>query len=149
MAKVLLVEDDPWMRDVLRELLADEGHTVICAPSGEDGLQMAREIIPRIITLDVVMSGLSGWDVLSRLRAEPRLASIPVIMLTVMDNRNHGFLLGAAEYLSKPVDRNRLVEVLTRFRRHGNPGSALVIEDDFHARRILSTALRGEGLKVD
>ena len=146
---VLAIDDDPSVHDLLRRSLMRHGFRVESAYSGEEGLRLARKLHPEAITLDVLMHGIDGWGVLRALKADHEISQIPVIMLTVMDNRNHGFLLGAAEYLSKPVDRNRLVEVLTRFRRHGNPGSALVIEDDFDARRILSTALRGEGWKVD
>jgi CheY-like chemotaxis protein len=146
---VLAIDDDPSVHDLLRRSLMRHGFRVESAYSGDEGLRLARKLQPEAITLDVLMHGIDGWGVLRALKADHEISQIPVIMLTVMDNRNHGFLLGATEYLSKPVDRNRLVEVLTRFRRHGNPGSALVVEDDFDARRILSTALRGEGWKVD
>jgi signal transduction histidine kinase/DNA-binding response OmpR family regulator len=146
---VLAIDDDASVHDLLRRSLIRHGFRVESAYSGDEGLRLARKLHPDAITLDVLMQGIDGWGVLRALKADHEVAHVPVIMLTVMDNRNHGFLLGATEYLSKPVDRHRLVEVLTRFRRHGNPGSALVIEDDFDARRVLSTALRGEGWKVD
>jgi CheY-like chemotaxis protein/anti-sigma regulatory factor (Ser/Thr protein kinase) len=146
---VLAIDDDPSVHDLLRRSLMRHGFRVESAYSGDEGLRLARKLHPEAITLDVLMHGIDGWGVLRALKADREISQIPVIMLTVMDNRNHGFLLGATEYLSKPVDRNRLVEVLTRFRHHGNPDSALIIEDDFDARRILSTALRAEGWKVD
>ncbi|HEX6546532.1 MAG TPA: response regulator [Bryobacteraceae bacterium] len=146
---VLAIDDDPSVHDLLRRSLMRHGFRVESAYSGDEGLRLARKLHPEAITLDVLMHGIDGWGVLRALKADHEISQIPVIMLTVMDNRNHGFLLGATEYLSKPVDRNRLVEVLTRFRGHKNPGSALVIEDDFDARRILSSALRTEGWKVD
>lgn len=146
---VLAIDDDPSVHDLLRRSLLRHGFRVESAYSGDEGLRLARKLHPEAITLDVLMPGMDGWGILRALKADHEISQIPVIMLTVMDNRNHGFLLGATEYLSKPVDRNRLVEVLTRFRSHGNPSSALIIEDDFDARKILSTALRAEGWKVD
>jgi CheY-like chemotaxis protein len=95
------------------------------------------------------MQGIDGWSVLNALKADHEVNRIPVIMLSVMDNRNQGFLLGATEYLAKPIDRTRLIEVLSRYRKHGRPGSALVVEDDFDARRIMATALRADGWAVD
>jgi CheY-like chemotaxis protein len=95
------------------------------------------------------MRGMDGWGVLNALKADRDLRGIPVIMMTVLDNRNQGFLLGATEYLSKPIDRARLVEVLSRYRHHGRPSSALVVEDDFDSRRILSGALKSEGWIIE
>jgi CheY-like chemotaxis protein/CHASE3 domain sensor protein len=146
---VLAIDDDPSVHDLLKRTLVRHGFIVESAFSGEDGLRMARKLKPDAITLDVLMQGIDGWSVLSALQADHEVNRIPVIMLTVMDNRNNGFLLGATEYLAKPIDRTRLVEVLSRYRRHGRPGSALVVEDDFDARRIMKTALQGEGWIVD
>jgi CheY-like chemotaxis protein len=146
---VLVIDDDPSVHDLLKRSLVRHGFRVESALSGEDGLRMARKLHPDAITLDVLMQGMDGWSVLNALKADHDLARIPVIMLSVMDSRNYGFLLGATEYLSKPVDRAKLVEVLSRYHRHGIAGSALLVEDDEHARRVVAGALRSEGWKVD
>jgi DNA-binding response OmpR family regulator len=92
------------------------GYHVVSAPSGDEGLRLAREIRPSIITLDVVMPGMSGWDVLSQLKREPDLASIPVIMITIVDHEALGLARGASNYLIKPIDRDRLAGALDRYR---------------------------------
>jgi signal transduction histidine kinase/CheY-like chemotaxis protein len=146
---VLAIDDDPSVHDLLRRSLIRYGFRVESAYSGDDGIRMARRLRPDAITLDVLMQGIDGWSVLRSIKADHEISHIPVIMLTVMDNRNHGFLLGATDYLSKPIDRGKLIGVLGRYRPRGVPGTALVIEDDFDARRIISTALKAEGWKVD
>lgn len=146
---VLAIDDDNSVHDLLRRTLERHGFHVESAYSGEEGLRLARKLHPDAITLDVLMRGMDGWGVLNALKADPDVCGIPVIMMTVLDNRNQGFLLGATEYLAKPIDRARLVEVLSRYRRHGHSSSALVVEDDSDSRRILSGALKSEGWTVE
>jgi CheY-like chemotaxis protein len=88
----------------------------ISASSGEEGLRLAREIRPSIITLDVIMPGLSGWDVLTQLKADPQLQSIPVIIITIVDDESVAVAKGADNYLVKPIDRDRLALVLEEYR---------------------------------
>ena len=111
-----MIDDDPAVRDIVQRFLVREGFRVALAAGGEEGLRLARELRPDVITLDVVMPGLDGWGVLSALKADPDLSDIAVIMLTMMDDRGLGYALGAAEYLVKPVDRERL---LAAVRKHG------------------------------
>ena len=101
------------------------------------------------ITLDVVMPGMDGWAVLAALKADPDLADIPVVMLTMVDDRNKGFRLGAADYLMKPVDPDRLTAVLRR--HHGDPAArrVLVVDDDADLRRRLRGLLEKDGWAVD
>jgi CheY-like chemotaxis protein/anti-sigma regulatory factor (Ser/Thr protein kinase) len=146
---VLAIDDDASVHDLLKRTLERHGFHVESAYSGEEGLRLARKLHPDAITLDVLMRGMDGWGVLNALKADRDISGIPVIMMTVLDNRNQGFLLGATEYLSKPIDRARLIEVLSRYRRHGRPSSALVVEDDFDSRRILTSALKFEGWAVE
>ena len=87
---------------------------MVAAASGEEGLRLARELRPAAITLDVMMPGMDGWTVLAALKADPALADIPVIMLTIVDDRNLGYALGAADYLTKPIDRERLAAAAQR-----------------------------------
>ena len=139
---VLVIDDDPAMHDMVRRTLEKEGIAVIPALSGEEGLELARQLKPAVITLDVMMPGSDGWNVLRALKADPDLAAIPVVMLTIIDDKNMGFSLGASEYLTKPVDRERLIRVIRRFRHEGG-GRALVVEDDEAARDRMRELLRG------
>jgi signal transduction histidine kinase/CheY-like chemotaxis protein len=146
---ILAIDDDPSVHDLVKRTLLKHGFAVESAYSGEDGLRQARKLRPDAITLDVLMRGMDGWAVLSALKSDHEVNHIPVIMLTVMDNRNQAFLLGATEYLSKPVNRSKLIEVLSRYRHQRHPGRVLVVEDDFDARRIITNALQSDGWVVD
>ena len=145
---VLVIDDDPAVRNLMHRFLAKEGFRVEEAPAGDVGLRMAREVQPDVITLDVMMPGLDGWSVLTALKADPALAGIPVVMLTILDDRNVGFALGASEYLTKPIDRPLLVSVLRRYRRGAGERPVLVVEDDPAARAILRRTLEQEGWRV-
>jgi CheY-like chemotaxis protein len=133
---------------LVTRFLAKEGFRVVTASDGDEGLTRARELRPDLITLDVLMPGLDGWSVLAALKAEPTLADIPVIMLTMADDRNQGFALGASEYLTKPLDRGRFAAILQKYRRRGVCCSALVVEDEEATRRALCETLEGEGWDV-
>ncbi len=144
---VLVIDDDPATRDLLARMLGKEGFRVLEAANGEDGIRLARAERPDAITLDVLMPGLDGWGVLAALKDDPALASIPVVMLTVTDERNLGFALGAAEYLTKPIERARLSAVLARYRRAPGAG-VLIVEDDADTRAVLRRSLEKEGWRV-
>jgi CheY-like chemotaxis protein len=141
---VLVIDDDPAFRDLVTRFLGKEGFRVVTASDGDEGLMRARQLLPDLITLDVMMPGLDGWSLLAALKAEPALADIPVIMLTMADDRNKGFALGASEYLTKPLDRGRLVAILQKYRGRGLFCSALVAEDDEVTRRVLRETLERE-----
>ena len=102
---ILVMDDDPVVRELLSRVLAKEGFRVVSAARGEDGLRLARQEQPQAITLDVMMPGMDGWAVLSALKADPDLAGIPVIMLSIVDDMRLGQALGASDYLTKPLDR--------------------------------------------
>jgi len=113
---VLVIDDDPAARGLLQKMLARDGFRVVTAADGKTGLAMARSKRPAAITLDVMMPGMDGWAVLTALKSDPDLTEIPVVMVTVLEDSQLGFALGAADYLTKPVERARLVEALTRDR---------------------------------
>ena len=121
---VLVVDDDPAARNLLARFLGREGFRVEEAADGETALRRARDARPHVITLDVLMPGMDGWAVLTALKADPAVAGIPVVMLSVVDEKHIGFALGAADFLTKPIERERLVAVL---RKHRTP-DALVSE---------------------
>ncbi|MFO0876346.1 MAG: response regulator [Gemmataceae bacterium] len=136
---VLIIDDDATIRHLLETFLQQEGFRVAQAANGADGLRLARELQPTVITLDVLMPDEDGWDVLGRLKNDPATRDIPVIMLTIMEERNRGFALGATEYVTKPIDWGRLGSILCRF----NPDQApiLIVEDDALQRGYLREGL--------
>jgi len=143
---VLVIDDDPAARNIARRLLTREGFGVIEAADGEAGLQLAREHHPDLITLDVLMPGMDGWAVLTALKADPALAEIPVILQSIIEDRNMGFALGASEYLTKPIDRKRLLALVRRHVATGGP--VLVVEDDGGTRDLLRRELDKAGWRV-
>ena len=145
---VLVIDDDAASRDLLRRHLAAEGVRVILAASGEEGLRLARDLRPAVVTLDVLMPGLDGWAVLAALKGDPATADIPVIMLTMLDDRDLGYSLGAADYLVKPIDRERLLAAVRKHARAADVRRALVIEDDPATREMLRRTLEREGWAV-
>jgi PAS domain S-box-containing protein len=146
--RVLVIDDDPAARDLMRRFLAREGFEPVVADSGETGLRLARETRPQVITLDVMMPKTDGWSVLQQLKADAELRDIPVIMVTIVDDKNLGYTLGAAEYLTKPVDRERLERVLNKYRCPSPPCPVLLIEDDETTRGMMRTMLEREGWRV-
>ena len=145
---VLVIDDDPTVRELLQRSLTREGIRVVSAAGGEEGLRLARELRPSAITLDVMMPGMDGWAVLTALKADADLADIPVIMLTIVEDKNLAYALGASDYLTKPVDRDRLVAVLQKYRGEDPSRLVLVVEDDAAAREILQHTLEKEGWTV-
>jgi PAS domain S-box-containing protein len=113
---LLVIDDDPEARALMRRFLGKEGFRIEEAADGETGIRMARELRPAVITLDVLMPGMDGWAVLGALKGDPELALIPVILATIVDEEHLGFALGASEYLTKPIDRERLVAVLEKYK---------------------------------
>jgi signal transduction histidine kinase/CheY-like chemotaxis protein len=146
--RVLVIDDDLNALDVMRRFLSKEGFDVLTAQGGREGLKLAREVRPSLITLDVLMPELDGWSVLRELKSIPELASIPVIMLTIVDERSKGYALGASEYITKPIDWTRLRAVLHRLNGSPSRRDILVIEDDEGTRRLLASTLADEGWRI-
>jgi CheY-like chemotaxis protein len=145
---VLVIDDDPIVRDLMTRLLSKEGFTVITAGDGREGLALAKRLLPGAITLDVLMPDTDGWAVLAALKDDAELAHIPVVMVTMTDDRRRGYTLGAADYLTKPVDPARLAAVLNRLASVDADASVLVVEDDPAARHLTTRLLVGEGCEV-
>jgi PAS domain S-box-containing protein len=146
---ILVIDDDPTSRELIARYLEEDGFPVVLADSGISGLRLAREVRPAAITLDVLMSDLDGWTVLAALKGDPELARIPVIMATVVDEKQHAVALGASGFLLKPVDRRDLIGLLEPF----SSGAAratrvLVVEDDENQRAVVRNALHGPGWSV-
>jgi len=145
---VLVIEDDPAARALISRVLNREGFEVSLAANGAEGLARVRELQPAVITLDVMMPGLDGWEVLGRLKADPATARIPVVMTTIVEDRNLGFALGAAEYFTKPLDWERFANVLRHYRPRTGTPSVLVVEDDPAGRDLLRRTLERHGWEV-
>lgn len=142
---ILVVDDDPSVRSLLARTIGNEGYRVIEAANGVDALALAREHRPEAITLDVMMPKLDGWDVLKALKGDALLRNIPVIMVTILNERGMAIPLGAADFVTKPIDRQRLTAIL---REHcSNPGnvSVLIVEDDASTRELLCHSLTSMG----
>ncbi len=144
-ATILVIDDDANVRDLMERTLTKDGYHVIAAADGARGLALANEGKPAVITLDVMMPGMDGWAVLTALKADPGTADIPVIMMTIVDDKNMGFALGAADYLTKPIDWPRLSAALKKHRRSAGPHTVLVVEDDPNTRDMLRRGMAKEG----
>jgi PAS domain S-box-containing protein len=139
---ILVIDDDHNARDLIKRSLESEGHNVTVAADGDEGLVLARSIKPSLITLDIIMPGRDGWSVLQELKDDPGLRDIPVIMVSMIDDKKMGSALGAVDHLSKPVDRSKLK---TLVKRYSKKGRALVVEDDDGTREVVSRALASIG----
>jgi PAS domain S-box-containing protein len=145
---VLVIDDDPSARELLQRFLRKEGFGVRTAADGEQGLATARLLKPSAILLDVMMPHVDGWAVLSALKEDPETAGIPVVMVTMVRERGLGFSLGAADYLTKPVEWPRLKSVLDRYRTAPGGCRALLVGPDAETRELLQRLLAEQGWSV-
>ena len=145
---ILVIDDDVTVQDLLRRSLNRDGFRVETAADGSSGLARARKLHPDIITLDVMMPGMDGWEVLAALKEDPETADIPVIVVSIVDERGLGFSLGAADYLTKPLDYSRLSSVVNRHAKVGQGQRVLVVEDDEATQELLQKRLTKEGWQV-
>jgi signal transduction histidine kinase/CheY-like chemotaxis protein len=145
--QVLVVDDDPTVRELMARHLTKEGFDVLTAAGGVEGLTQARRAHPAAITLDVMMPDIDGWTVLAAVKGDPTLADIPVVLVTIVDDRQRGYALGATDYLVKPVDRRRLVDSL-RALCHVAAGRILLVEDDAATRATIRQMLERDGWEV-
>jgi DNA-binding response OmpR family regulator len=140
------VEDDRHIADLLAQHLERAGYRTLVAHRGEDALRLAREERPQLITLDIYLPDVDGFTVLERLKADPATAEIPVIIVSVLADRQRGVRLGAVDVLGKPVDADRLLEVVAQYaRRHAR---IVIVDDDAGTRALLQDTLRGHGFEV-
>lgn len=144
---ILVIDDDPFMQDLVQRSLSRAGFRTIAAISGQEGVRLARETFPDVIILDVVMPDMDGWAVLSVLQADPLLAKIPVVMMTIVDDQSLGYALGAAEYLLKPINFDRLTNVLNKYRSQSS-NSILVIDDVATNREVVGRQLTQAGWQI-
>ena len=152
MQRVLVIEDDPVTAHLLRSQLVSAGYEVMVCDQPQNALELAAQFQPSAITLDVVMKPKNGWEVLSQLKQDVRTARIPLIVVSMIDQPGMGALLGADEYLVKPVDKTTLLAALQRHITSRAPAerkpSVLVVEDDTAASEILAEMLTSQGYAV-
>jgi signal transduction histidine kinase/CheY-like chemotaxis protein len=150
--EILVIEDDPSAVRLLREYLETAGYRVRVAATGELGLASAIEDRPAAIVLDVLLPGIDGWEVLRRLKADERVQDIPVVIVTVIEERDVGLALGAVDYLVKPIHREALLGCISRYVSNGieaeTPKRVLVVDDEPAALALIRSALEPEGVEV-
>jgi PAS domain S-box-containing protein len=145
---VVVIDDDPSTRDLLTRFLIKDGFSVKQAGDGKQGFQMVKQFKPRVVLLDVTMPKLDGWSVLRGLRADPELAATPVIMVTILDEYHLAFTLGATDYIQKPVEWERLRQIIEPFRQGKEQRPVLIVDDDEDARARLKSLLKRAGWPV-
>jgi signal transduction histidine kinase/CheY-like chemotaxis protein len=146
---VVVVEDDRRSFDLLRVYLEAAGARVVSARDGEEGLDTVRRLSPAGVVLDILLPGMDGWEVLARLKADPATAAIPVVVVSMLDERGRGFALGAAEYLVKPVSKDQLLAALHRVAAiPERPHTVVAIDDDPLAIELVRASLEPEGWTV-
>jgi signal transduction histidine kinase/DNA-binding response OmpR family regulator len=144
---VLIIDDEKPAHELLERELAGAGYHILHAAGGREGLKLAKQARPDVITLDIIMPDLDGWSVLKALKADPELCDIPVVLVTIMGDRDLGFALGAADYITKPFDREVLMRAVGRHVR-GDRAQVLVVDDDPKTRDMLRRTLQKAGWTV-
>tara|TARA_B100000073_G_scaffold151731_1_gene125174 strand:- start:16 stop:4962 length:4947 start_codon:yes stop_codon:yes gene_type:complete len=145
---VLVIDDDDNAQDMMKKFLEKQNVSILQAKSGETGLKLAAEYMPDAITLDVMMPEMDGWEVLTALQSNETTKNIPVIMLTMADEPDIGFSLGATDYLTKPVNWDQLSGILNRHKIESDSQSILIVEDDETTREMLKKSLASNDFKV-
>jgi PAS domain S-box-containing protein len=149
---VLVIDDQPDMFHILQQNLGDAGYQVVGALSGEEGIEKARSLHPFAITLDIMMPRKDGWQVLYELKNDAETKSIPVIILTIVDNKPMGFRLGASDYLVKPLSEKSVLDALERLAKSNggvHPHKLLVVDDDPKVADLVQQTLEGEDFVIE
>jgi signal transduction histidine kinase/DNA-binding response OmpR family regulator len=145
---VLVVDDDASALHIIGAHLTRDGYRVVYASSGAEALEQARTHRPAAITLDIMMPQMDGWSVLVELKKDPELAGIPVVIVSISNEKALGFSLGAAGMLTKPVDREELSDFVGRLTKSHASGTVLVVEDDSATRQLMERAIEKLGYGV-
>jgi signal transduction histidine kinase/CheY-like chemotaxis protein len=145
---VLVIDDERATHELLERELGARGYHVLHASGGREGLRLVQETRPDAITLDIIMPELDGWTVLRELKADSELRDIPVVLVTVLGDREMGYTLGAADYLTKPIDTDALLQALGRFLAVGRQAEVLIVDDDSATREMLRRTVAKRGWTV-
>jgi signal transduction histidine kinase/DNA-binding response OmpR family regulator len=145
---VIAIDDDPDMLTLLSRNLSREGYAVVTASTGQEGIRLVNELQPVAVTTDILMPGMDGWMVMDAIKSNPATSKIPVILVSVSDTRDMGVSLGAFEFVSKPVDWNRMAIILRGIAATAS-GHLLVVEDDADMRALWLRNLAKDGYSVE
>jgi DNA-binding response OmpR family regulator len=145
---LLAIDDDPEVHQLIRDSLAGTAYTVVTAASGDEGLAIARKLKPAVVTLDIMMPHQDGWSILQKFKGDPQLSGIPVIILSIVENKALGFALGVADYLVKPFERRALLKKLHTLEEIGGK-TVLVVDDDEGICSMVELGLKSEGYRVE
>jgi len=150
---ILAVDDDPSVIYVLKKYLEGEGYQVVPAHNGAEAIRLAREVKPFAITLDIMIPGRDGWEVINELKGDPATEHIPIVVISILDNKSLGFSLGVTEYLTKPVERNTVLNALGRLMSPRCIGmdctpNVLLVDDDPIHIMAMKAVLADSGYKV-
>jgi CheY-like chemotaxis protein len=146
---VLVIDDDPSIHDLMTRMLGKEGFSLLSGYSGAEGLALAKSYKPDVILLDVMMPGMDGWKVLEELKRDARLSSVPVIMLTMLDNDWQSIERGAKTQLGKPVNRQELLGEIIRSVRMPSQCRILLVDHNANERETMRKSLEERGWLVD
>ncbi|AUC61670.1 Sensory transduction histidine kinase [Cyanobacterium sp. HL-69] len=144
---ILIIDDDVTTHDVIQGYLKNENFTITATIDPERGLELARELMPDVIILDVIMPKMDGWSVLTELKADPELTHIPVIMATIVSDRSIGYTLGATDYITKPLNQVKLKNILNKY-QSSSENIVMVVDDDEGTRRMMRRLLEKEDWQV-
>ena len=145
---VLIIDDDPTVGELMKRQLLKENYKVVIAPNGKEGVRLARDLQPDVIILDILMPEMDGWSVLRTLKADPKVSDIPVIMASILDEKNKGFSLGAADFLSKPVQKEYLMKSIRNLIGNKENLKICLIEDDDGLRFTMKEILEKQNVKI-
>jgi len=145
---VVLVDDDVAMHDLIKRTISKLNLTLLGATNSEKGMELIREVKPKLILLDVLMPGRDGWSLLKECKTDKDLKDIPVIMISQLNQSNLASSLGANDYLTKPIDRSHFINTLKRILGNDTQDKkVLVIDDDKDVRELLSRLLKDAGYR--
>jgi CheY-like chemotaxis protein len=145
---ILVIDDHPHAVSLLREILEEAGYQVLAASDGEQGLRMAQEHLPMAITLDIMMPHKDGWQVLYALKNDPQTHDIPVVLVTVVDQKALGYQLGATDYLVKPLNADNLLASLSRIVSREQKSKLLVVDDDPNVHEMVAQLLEESNYQI-
>ncbi|MDY6964810.1 MAG: PAS domain S-box protein [Halobacteriota archaeon] len=144
---ILSIDDERDASELLSQYLSDEGYNVVSASSGADGIEKAKKLHPFLITLDIMMANMNGWEAISRLKADPETSDIPVIIVSILDDKNKAYRLGAKDYILKPVDQDSLVNSINRLSME-SVREVLLIEDNQDTIDLITETLKDYDIDV-
>jgi len=145
---ILLIDDEPLNHQLMKHYLAKEGWALAFASNGQEGLQLAKQLRPKVICLDILMPSMDGWTVLSAIKSDPELQDIPVVIWSMTNDNQLGYALGASEFLTKPISRQHLISVMEKYVTKSTDHTVLVIEDDAATSELMTRLLKKEGYSV-